>query len=101
MNQTVYESLKNSTPLPIWKKMRVDGDFLIISNHHLEIHFLNSTAKDIVELIGNNTIDQICELMLKMYDVERTILQQDVLNTIRYLQWKQLIQLKKIDKISH
>ncbi|MDO4858084.1 MAG: PqqD family protein [Thermoguttaceae bacterium] len=64
-------------------------------NKKLEVHFLNSTARDIVELIGNRTIQEICESMMEIYEVEENVIRRDVINTIRNLQWKHLIRISR------
>lgn len=92
---SIYNSLKNWKPIPAWQKKRSDGDFLIIMNKKLEVHFLNSTARDIVELIGNRTIQEICESMMEIYEVEENVIRRDVINTIRNLQWKHLIRISR------
>ena len=93
--EVIYNSLKNWKPIPAWQKKRSDGDFLIIMNKKLEIHYLNSTAREIVELIGNRTIQEICESMMDIdYFVEK-VSRRDVINTIRDLQWKRLIRISK------
>ncbi|MBE6426412.1 MAG: PqqD family protein [Planctomycetaceae bacterium] len=94
-SEMIFETLKTWRPLPGWRKKRDEGDMLLLSNQKLELHYLNSTAKDIVNLIDGRTIEEICSAMQTMYEVEKTILHKAVLNVIRELQWKHLIRVSK------
>lgn len=91
----IFDVMKNWKPLPNWRKKREDGEFLLLSDCNLTIHYLNSTARDIVELIGNRTIQEICESMMEIYEVEENVIRRDVINTIRDLQWKHLIRISR------
>ncbi len=98
MTEPIYNVMKNWIPRPAWRKKRIDGDFLLLSSYNLDVHYLNSTAKEIVELIGERTIDQICSILLQNYDVEPQILHNDIIRIIRDLQWKKLIRVSKESK---
>ena len=95
MSEQVYNRMKDWIPKPAWRKKRKNGDFLLLSSCDLDVHYLNSTAKEIVELIEGRTIEQICSIMLENYEVEPEILHNDVVRIIRDLQWKKLIRISK------
>lgn len=90
----IFEFVKSWKPVPSWRKRRDDGDFVLLSDENMDIHYLNSTAKDIIELMDGKTIAEICEVMGKIYDVEQVVIQRDVLNVVRELQWNHLIQIR-------
>ena len=93
---TVYEFIKNLIPCQIYTKKRENGDFLIISNENLELYFLNETAKDFYMRCDSfSSIDNICNSMLKEYDVDENVLKQDILSLIRDFQWQEIIELKE------
>lgn len=95
MSEQIYNRMKDWTPKPAWRKKRNNGDFLLLSSCDLDVHYLNSTAKEIVELIGGRTIEQICSIMLENYDVEPEVLHNDIVRVIRDLQWKKLIRISR------
>lgn len=90
-----YALLRDFIPVPTMLKCRENGDFLIISNHRGEIYYLNNVAQDIWNLFNNDrSIEVILESMLEEYDVERSILENDLINFIRDMQWKEVVQLR-------
>lgn len=91
-----YELIKNLVPCQLFIKKRDDGEFLIILNEHLELYFLNETAKDFyTRCDSSKTIDDICNLMIEVFDVEENILKRDILFLIRDFQWQEIIELKE------
>lgn len=68
----------------------------IVSLWQLEIFYLNDTAREIFLLIdGKRSVDKIVEDLMLVYDVERSILQDDIVDVIRELQWKNLLSLRR------
>lgn len=58
---------------------------------------LNGVAYEILKLVnGKNTIDDIVEELLKKYNVEKTVLERDVINILSNLQDKNLVESKVI-----
>ena len=68
----------------------------IVSLWQLEIFYLNDTSREIFLLIdGKRSVDKIVEDLMLVYDVERSILQDDIVDVIRELQWKNLLSLRR------
>ena len=90
-----YDLMKGFIPVQSMLKCRENGAFLIISNHQGEICYLNSVAQDIWNLFdGKRSIESVLESMLEEYDVQRDILENDLINFIRDMQWKEVVQLR-------
>ncbi len=92
----VYEMWKELIPRKNILKEKLNGEFLIVSSWQLEIFYLNDTAREIFLLIdGKRSVDKIVEDLMLVYDVERSILQDDIVDVIRELQWKNLLSLRR------
>lgn len=92
----IYDILSNLIPVQDFIKSRENGEFLILMSEKLEIQYLNEVAKDFYLLInGKRSLEEITEILLEMYDVERNILEKDICQLLRDLQWKNLIILKE------
>ena len=92
----IYDILSNLIPVQDFIKFRENGEFLILMSEKLEIQYLNEVAKDFYLLInGKRSLKEITEILLEMYDVERNILEKDICQLLRDLQWKNLIILKE------
>ena len=92
---TAYNFIKDYTHLRCAVKTREDGEFLTASNKNNEIYYLNGTAREMWKIIdGSVTIEGLCSKILGEYKVDREILENDIVNFIRDLQWKELIRLK-------
>lgn len=92
----IYNYLKNLFPIPAYKKIRREGACLIVMNKNLEILYLNETSGFFIENIdGKKSIDDILLLILNTYDVDKSILENDITNLIREMQWKEIIYLSK------
>lgn len=90
----IYNELKNKVPKNISLKERENDGFLIIESEDLRIYYLNETAKMLVKLSnGQRTIDEIKREFLSMYDVDEEVLEVDIVDLIRDLQWKNLIRI--------
>ncbi len=95
MKKMIYSWLKQKTIDFTAVKTRKNGEMLIVCSNELEIYFLNSVARFVVEhMSANTTIEDIKNEMLKIYDVDETTLENDLVDIIRDLQWKRLITLR-------
>lgn len=93
---TAYEFINKHIPVKNALKARTDDLFLILSNHESNVYYLNGTAREIWEIIdGNKNIKEICEYLSGEYDVSHEILESDLVNFVRDMQWKKLLRLKK------
>lgn len=92
----VWDWIKNRRPVDISIKKRRDGNIMIIYGKQLEISYLNKTGSYILELSnGRNTVAEIANKLLEVYDVDALELQSDITDLIRELQWKRLIRLEE------
>ncbi len=92
---TAYNFLRGYIPVLNALKTREDGDFLIAANRNGDIYYLNGTAREMWGMLdGNMSIEGLCAKILGEYEVDREILEGDIVNFIRDLQWKKLIRLK-------
>ncbi len=93
---TAYKILKSYIPVRNALKTREDGVFLVVSSSNNEIYYLNSMAKDMWSMLdGITSIEGLCVRILGEYDVERSILERDIVEFIRDLQWKKLICIRR------
>ena len=91
----VYNWIKDKIPTLSIVKQRDNGDILIVCNHDLEILYFNQTSKDIISMIdGTRTIDEIKRIMLSGYDVGEELLELDLIDVIRDMQWKKIVYLR-------
>lgn len=80
---------------------KIDPDstpgFTTVSNRNLELFFLNETASFFLDNIGeNNTIENIFNEYIETYDVDKNHLMRDFCLLVRDLQWKNIIQVKRV-----
>ena len=93
---TAYEFINKYIPIKHALKARENGSFLILSNKESNVYYLNGTAREIWENIdGNKNINEICGYLSGEYDVSREVLERDLIDFIRDMQWKKLLRLKK------
>ena len=91
----VYNWIKDKIPTLSIVKQRDNGDILIVCNNDLEILYFNQTSKDIISMIdGTRTIDEIKRIMLSRYDVGEELLELDLIDVIRDMQWKKIVYLR-------
>ena len=92
----MYELWRNLVPTKNVLKEQLNGDFLIVSSPALEIFYLNDTAREVFSLMdGCSSINQIIDRLMTIYDVDRSVLQNDIIDVIRDLQWKNLVSLRR------
>lgn len=83
-------------PIKKCQKFRRDSEFTIVTNMSNKFLYLNNTAADFFELCnGKNTVDDILCYLLKKYDVDSTILKNDIITIIRDFQWNHILGLSK------
>ena len=91
-----YELMKHYIPVQTARKIKENGEFLIVSNSFGTIYYLNDVAHDIWVCINNeNTIENIFAKILNIYDANEDYLKADIMELIRDLQWNKLIRLKE------
>ena len=90
-----YVFLKNYIPVKSALKVRSNGDMLIAANFNAELYYLNGMAQDIWNFIDDKTnIAGLRDKILSEYDAEPEVIENDLAEFIRDLQWKKLIRLK-------
>lgn len=92
---SVYEWMSLKKPIQIVIKCRQEGDFFIAYGKNLDISYLNKTSGLILSLCdGKNSVEDIKKHMLNRFDVDEESLEEDLVNIIRDLQWKQMLVLE-------
>lgn len=88
--------MKNLYPYPKWRKIRNECNITIVMNQDLTISYLNETSGFLVNCIdGTKMIKDILDIMLQEYEVDKIILENDICNVIRNMQWENIIGLSK------
>lgn len=92
----MYELWRNLVPCKNVLKEKENGEFMIVSSANLEIFYLNESARKVFSLMdGRISIDQIIDRLIEVYDVDRSVLEGDIIDVIRDLQWKNLVSLRR------
>lgn len=98
----IYNHLKDFYVLPIYRKLRKEGDVTIVMSENLELGYLNSTSSFFMENVdGEHSIDEITAKMYEEYEVQQEILERDMVNLVRDLQWRKLIKLSRRKHINN
>lgn len=93
----VFEKIKTLKPSQIFLKKREDNNFLVVSNLSQEIFYLNGIAREFYENCNaNETILTIFEKLFEEYEVEKEVLESDLVELIRDFQWKNLLELQEL-----
>lgn len=91
----IYEIIKNKVVFPTILKTRENLGMLVAMNENSEIYYLNETAKDILLASnGKHSVEEIVDIIMQSYDVEKEILQSDFVSILRDLQWKNLVYME-------
>lgn len=92
----IFPFFENIYPLPAWRKLRYEGDVVVIMNEELQIIYLNETAGFFLDCVtGKRNIKDIVQIMANEYEVAEDVLKNDILLLLRDLQWNKLIKLSK------
>jgi len=96
ITETAYNFNKDFVLYQQYSKIREDGEFLIVSSPHLELMIFNEVAKDFyLKINGKNSLKDIINLLLDEYEIEESILINDIVNLVRDFQWKGILELKE------
>lgn len=91
----IFEWIKDKVPVATYVKKRMNEDILIICAETLSMYYLNATAAFFINSVdGNATVNEIKDKFLQKYDVDEEELEVDLVDTIRDLQWKQILYLE-------
>lgn len=93
---SVFEFMKDLIPYKTCLKERSNPPLQIVANEDSDIYYLNESSAYFYELCDNEkTIEDILQLFLETYDVERRVAEADFVELIRDLQWKQVLRLRE------
>mgnify|MGYP000010134899 FL=1 len=93
---SVFEFMKDLIPYKTCLKERSNPPLQIVANEESDIYYLNESSAYFYELCDNKkTIEDILQLFLETYDVERQVAEADFVELIRDLQWKQVMRLRE------
>lgn len=91
----IFEWLKNKVPKASFVKARRNDDLLIVCANSLVIYYFNRTAAFFLENVdGVSTVGEIEEKFLAKYAVDERMLENDLIDMIRDLQWKKILVLE-------
>ena len=91
----VWHWIKNKRPSRKILKQRIEDDITVVYGKNLEICYLNKSAGIVLSMSdGKNTVSDIAQNMLKRFDVDEVSLQNDLVDIIRDLQWKNILVLE-------
>lgn len=92
----IWEWLESKKPVCIALKTRKEGNITVVCNRDLELFYLNFTASFLVKLAdGTLKLSEIANIMLEKFDVNESELLYDLVEVIRQLQWKRIIELNE------
>ena len=84
------KSILNNIALK-WQK---NDDVLIVMSHDKKVFFLNEVAKDFLLLCNGRQFSEIVDELCEIYDVDKDILTDDLMDIIRDLQYKRILYME-------
>lgn len=91
----VKKVLLDSVPEVEALKTRVEGDILIAVSREKELVFLNEVTKDFLQRCdGRRRLKEIIDELGEIYDVEKDLLTDDLIDTIQNLQYKRILRME-------
>ena len=91
----IYNWLSEKIPHCSFVKAKHNDDMLIVCSDDLMMYYLNSTAALFIELAdGKTTVNEIKQKFLETYDVAEQEVEDDFIEMIRDLQWKNILTLE-------
>ena len=90
----VKKMLLNSVPHTKILKFREEGEVLIVINLNIDTFFLNEVAKDFLLLCNGRKFSEIVDELCEIYDVDKDILTDDLMDIIRDLQYKRILYME-------
>ena len=75
-------------------KTREEGEILIVVNHQKKLFLLNEVAKDFLLLCNSRRLKEIIDELGEIYDVEKNLLTDDLIDTIQDLQYKRILRME-------
>ncbi len=88
----IWQWLKEKKPCATYLKRREEGRVTVVCGKTLEICYLNRSAGFLLSLCdGKRTLGDIEREMLSAFSVDPAMLQKDLVDIVRDLQWKRLL----------
>lgn len=76
-------------------KWREESEILIVVSRDKKLFFLNEVAKDFLPLCdGRRTLEEIIDALGEIYDVEKDLLTDDLIDAIQDLQYKRILRME-------
>ena len=90
----VKKILLESVPHVEALKTRVEGEILIVVNRQKKFFLLSEVAKDFLLLCNGRRLKEIINELGEIYDVEKNLLTDDLIDTIQDLQYKRILRME-------
>jgi len=98
----VYEKYQRLVVHLCYRKVRTNGDFLIVMNDNLETFYLTATAKEMIESISTGiSIADLYKKFQEDYEVDSIILKSDIIDFIKDMQWKGVVSLNVSNSVTN
>jgi hypothetical protein len=94
----MYSFLQDYYPKFSCRKIRYEdgGEVAVVAGKELDLSFFNSLACRFIALAdGKRTLADIFDVIRDEYDVEDIVLQTDLTELVRDMQWKRLLTLHR------
>ena len=76
-------------------KTREEGEILVVVNREKKLFLLNEVAKDFLLICdGRRQLKEIIDELGEIYDVEKNLLTDDLIETIQDLQYKRILRME-------
>lgn len=91
VKKILFESVPHVEAL----KTREEGEILVVVNRQKKLFLLNEVAKDFLLLCdGRRRLKEIIDELGEIYDVEKDLLTDDLIDTIQDLQYKRILRME-------
>ena len=90
----VKKILLESVPHVEALKTRVEGEILIVVNRQKKFFLLSEVANDFLLLCNGRRLKEIINELGEIYDVEKNLLTDDLIDTIQDLQYKRILRME-------
>ena len=76
-------------------KTREEGEILVVVNREKKLFLLNEVAKDFLQRCdGRRQLKEIIDELGEIYDVDKNLLTDDLIETIQDLQYKRILRME-------
>ena len=90
----VKKILSDSALKNIALKLQEDDNILIVMSSEKKLYFLNEIAKDFLLLCDGRKFNKIVDELCEIYDVEKNLLTDDLIDVIQDLQYKRILRVE-------